>query len=292
MQNKEFLIEQAKMLSLIERHEKNMTWLDAERNKGKWLNRARNIWCTNEEFKRYRALDEDNSELMAYKLCDKRLTGLAVNLWLPQLHEDIELKHPLWMYVENSLKPTLDVIPLTISSEPIMMVEGKSIDIPRDKYNEALEFITINHKAILDFANNKIDSINEHLIRLDGKTLNEYLYGGDNKLVLEYYKVVNCEDTGLPIPIWVDEGGTYQLSGHAPRIKFPGSKETSKATTSWSSVLIDEKPMVFNLPKDKPYPSKVINKVIEFVAANHELLLDITSKKVALDDVKDQFIKV
>lgn len=287
MINKEYLREKAKILSLMERHDKKMSWLDAERCKGEWLNKANSIWCTNEEFKRYRALDEDDSELASYTFCDKRLSGLKVDLYLPTLNED----HPLWVYVENSLTPSLDVMPISISDKPSLMVEGKSIDIPLNVYDEVLQFISINRNAILESSKNDGDGINDILVRLDGKTMNEYLRGGESNVLLEYFKVVEPQYTGLPIDIWVDEGGTFLKGGHAPRIKFPGGKEVGKPTTTWSSVLIDEKPMVYNLPKSKPYPSKVINKVIEFVKNNYDVLMAITKQEVSLDDVKDKFNK-
>jgi len=290
MNNKEYFIEKNRIRSLIERVENKSSWLDSERNKGKWLNESKCEWCTSEELKRYRALDEDDSELMFYTNLDKRDSGLPVNLHLPDFKSKGMYDHPRWIYAENFIgERTFDVMPLSISDSPTIMADGFKIDIDDKSLNEIKTFISNNHKVINEYADGKISqkNLNKYIIRNDGLTISQYLDELNEELILEYYERLSAEETNLPIDIWVDNQSTYKTSHHGPRIKFPSCPEVAKNTRLWSTLTLEEKPRFLNIPSGKAYNWKILNSIYDFAVKYREELISLSNGIITLDNFRE-----
>lgn len=290
MTNKEYIEEKNKILSLMERVENPVSWIDAERNKGKWLNEAKKEWCTNDELKRYRALDEDYSEFMLYSNLDRRDSGLPVELHLPDRDSKNIYDHPRWIYVENNMgEKTFDAFPLSIDNNPQVMAEGFKIDIDDNSLNEIKKFISTNYHVLNEFADGNINTkeLNNRLIRNDGLTISEYRNELNKELVLEYYERLTTDETNLPIDIWVDNQSTYKNSHHGPRIKFPSSPDVVSNTRSWSTLTLEETPRFLNIPVGKTYNKKILNSIYDFAVKYREELLMLSDGKITLDDFKN-----
>ena len=110
----------------------------------------------------------------------------------------------------------------------------------------------------------------------------------EQKEILSEMSLLRSKDTNLPTDIWVDEGETFH--GHAPRIKFRASNDQS-TTWEFSTITLEEEPIIKNLPKKCSLKGKEIRRIQEFVKNNRELLIRLAYNDIDLDDFKKEMIK-
>lgn len=88
---------------------------------------------------------------------------------------------------------------------------------------------------------------------------------------------IRAKDSGLPMDIWADEGGTY--IGHAPRIKFRASVE-QRTTMEFSSMLLTNPPTTENIPANTQISKRDLDKLKSFVINNLELLIKLCNREI------------
>lgn len=94
------------------------------------------------------------------------------------------------------------------------------------------------------------------------------------------------DDTGLPMNIWIDEGGSYKRGGHAPRVKVQVNtkpKISSNIPKNFFSIDLDgEEHDKKN--KDIELSSKEIDMAKKYVRLNKALLQQIIKQQLAMTD--------
>lgn len=96
---------------------------------------------------------------------------------------------------------------------------------------------------------------------------------------------LRTKDTGLPMNIWIDEGGTYKKGKHAPRIKVQ-INTNKKLENNWLSIDFDGNVHYKNGQKTYVTLTKAeIEKATKYARVNKELLVKIVNQKIKLDDV-------
>lgn len=101
------------------------------------------------------------------------------------------------------------------------------------------------------------------------------------------------DETGLDVPVWVDENKTYKSSGHGKRIKFKaGINQTN--TRNFSTMKLDNQEIVEeSLPKKKSdrYSSRVYDEIKNWVFNNNEALSCLSDRLISLNQFKQAMIK-
>ena len=101
------------------------------------------------------------------------------------------------------------------------------------------------------------------------------------------------DETGLDVPVWVDEDMTYKKGGHYKRIKFKAGIN-QKSTYKYSTMKLENSEIVDDtLPKKKSdrYSSEVYEDVKTWVDNNKEGLSSLSDKKISLAQFKKVMIK-
>lgn len=235
------------------------------------------------EFDIYRSQDED--ELMEYVYLSKERTGLPMDCFADDDGSFKLHNHPLWFYVTNGYEPSLDVLPFSVSDSPEIMISNPALHLSDNDISQVKEFIIANKHMIVDLANGQLKNT-EFLKHIYCFSMAESTTH-KKPLITEMSKLHPTE-TGLPIDIWVDEGGTYRLGGHAPRIKIPSDRGIT-SSSSYASVTIEDEPRLLHKTN---LPNKIINQVKDFVLSNKANLLLLSNQAMSLDDFKSHIIKV
>lgn len=94
---------------------------------------------------------------------------------------------------------------------------------------------------------------------------------------------LRTKDTGLPMNIWIDEGGSYKKGKHAPRIKVQINKKTKVNKDDFFSIDFDGNE--HNKDKKKIELSTAeIEMAKKYVRVNKDLLLKIANQEENVDD--------
>ena len=220
-------------------------------------------WRGYEDYKSYQA--EDELETLEFRVFHQEDTGLPVKILIDDGESYIIHEHPLFIYFQNGTQRTDGIIPVSVSPNPRIMIKNvPKLKISQKDLSDIFTFIRQNLSLLWKVANKEISGIYSYdLIKPIKKKLHE-------SLLLEMSSIPK-EVTGLPVDIWVDEGVPLQ---HALRIKFRASKE-QHTTREYSSMTIEDEPVVFNLPKKLSVSSKDIEMIKNFVRYNKERLIDL-----------------
>lgn len=101
------------------------------------------------------------------------------------------------------------------------------------------------------------------------------------------------DETGLDVPVWVDEDMTYKKGGHFKRIKFKAGVN-QKNTYKYSTMKIDNQEIVEStLPRKKTdrYSHTVYEGVKSWVENNKFALEKLSDKLISLSQFKKAMIK-
>ena len=98
-----------------------------------------------------------------------------------------------------------------------------------------------------------------------------------------YMRNLKKDQTGLPVNVWIDEGGTYKKGGHGPRIKFQINKHTKIEKGLFLSMGLDGH--VFGKESMQKKLSKAeIAEIQKYVEINKAILIEVMKMEKKLDD--------
>ena len=216
----------------------------------------------------------DEYELMEYLWLKPNMTGLNVDIFVDDGGSYERHNHQLLLFARNSYDHTTNsFIPFSIENKPCVLDDEMEFNISYDDIFDIQDFIQFNLKSLQLLATNKIDQ----------KSFVKNLVGPKQKMVAESKKILlematlRKGDCGLPVDIWLDEGGI--VTGHAPRIKFRASNE-QRTTREYSSMLLTEPPTIENLPKNSPLRKRDIDRIKQFVINNLPELLQLSKGEI------------
>ena len=133
------------------------------------------------------------------------------------------------------------------------------------------------------------DPIDEYIVLREIVLSNDSYGNTDTSRLLEMSKLRRFE-TGLPVDIWIDEGNTFQKTGHARRIEFQGDKGDSN-THNWVPLTVSDEPVV---PRGIKHDlnEKELDDVKKFVILNKELLLKLGTPGFGIVEFGKRMVRV
>jgi hypothetical protein len=230
------------------------------------------------DFEFYR--NKDNYELMEYVYIDKHKYHLPVTCYADDGGSFKLHGHPLWFYMCNSYKDVCDVLPLSICSDPQILVSGYKLKISQSDFEVVRSFIKKNADLIYTLGIGQISNADFLEDINDGEQME-----GPRELLTE--SKLRRSETGLPVDIWVDENATYKKGGHAPRLKFQSIRGDNNSF-HFSTVTISDNPKILNLPQNKgTVDNKELDQIRNFVRNNQQLLMDLSNGKISIMDFRE-----
>ena len=215
----------------------------------------------------------DSEEIIEYMKVTPEETGLNMDIFVDDGGSYKLHNHPLVMFVRNSYnKQTRDFFAILVSSSPVVS-KGTKININKDDLNNVLAFVAANANLLKSLADRQLSQINF----VNDINIKSSYPIAESHLISEM-ATLRKEDSGLPVDVWLDEGGTY--AGHAPRIKFKASNE-QHSTREFSSMLITNPPVVENMPKNAMVNAKDLKALENFILNNFDLLRKLADGKIS-----------
>ena len=101
----------------------------------------------------------DDLELLEFLLLRTTRTGLPVDIFVDDGLSYVRHKHPLWLYFKNGYCDTADVIPVSISNNPKILVQSPVLNISKSDLQKIFSFIVLNKKLIEKLGNDIIQNI-------------------------------------------------------------------------------------------------------------------------------------
>lgn len=113
---------------------------------------------------------EDDTETMEFFLLRPQDTGLSVRLLIDDGGSYIEHNHPLFVYFQNGTDRSDDIIPVSVSSDPkIMIRDVPLLKISKQELSRIFKFVKTNSKLLCQAANGEIPTydVPDYLTRID-----------------------------------------------------------------------------------------------------------------------------
>ncbi|MDR0675546.1 MAG: hypothetical protein LBF97_00700 [Elusimicrobiota bacterium] len=114
-------------------------------------------------------------------------------------------------------------------------------------------------------------NIKEFILDLVEKISNDL----ENKIITEEGATLRKFETGLPVNIFIDDGGLWKKGKHWKRIKFQADKGNKPYTKNMPSMTIEDEPKIIEKRIKVYLTSKEIEQIKKFVKINKNLLLDL-----------------
>ena len=97
----------------------------------------------------------------------------------------------------------------------------------------------------------------------------------ENTIVLVEMATLRKFETGLPVNIFVDDGGTWSKTGHGKRIKFQPDTGNTPITKNMIPMSIEDEPRILIKNPKLSINSKQINQIKLFIRINKDILLNV-----------------
>lgn len=241
-----------------------------------FYNKSLTKWLRYNDWWQYKA--QDPMELYEYATLESSQTNLPIRCYVDESGSYKRHHHPLWLYVANGYNHTPSVVPFSICGQQQPLFRNPKSDkirLSKEDVENVKQFIKLNLPSLIDLGEEKIDfdAFCKQLVPIEPEK--------DNLLE---YRVLKPQQTNLPVNIWIDDGKTWEKSGHAPRIKIPYNASGTN-TRTWSSVRIAPTPQLMH---DTLLPSKVVRQILNFVQNNQQELLQVSNQEIDIN----QFLKL
>ena len=251
------------------------------------------LWEFRDNFDGYRKQNEN--EMWHFHYLGKSRTALPVNIFVDNANSYKRHNHQLWMYFQNDYNDTpsnvnREVLPISVEKNPRLLVNPTMLNISGCDFDKIIKFVKLNRDILTKMANRTIRD-KDFYWEMDANrfTLEESF---EKTLLIEMAKTVDSIETGLTVPIWLDETKQYLHGGHGPRIKFESIKGST--TDEYSSMSISDDPEVIEntFPKNatiKPWEIKLVKM---FVIYNKDSLLLMIDGHINYEQFEPKMIKV
>jgi hypothetical protein len=111
----------------------------------------------------------------------------------------------------------------------------------------------------------------------------------------EFLEMANFvkRQSGLPVNLWLDEGGYYKRGGHWKRVKFQNDHGEKLNYENLITMTVSDSPVI---PRDEArkvkLPAREVEQIRLFVATNRELLSKLADQEIDMFEFRDQMVKV
>jgi hypothetical protein len=119
----------------------------------------------------------------------------------------------------------------------------------------------------------------------DGYLTEQEELAENNRIIYEM-ATLRKKDSGCPVNLYLDDGGTWKKSGHGKRIKFQSDKGDRPVTRNMISMSIEDDPKILQKNAKIALSSKELDKVKDFIRINKNLLLQLGDTISIVDFVK------
>lgn len=172
-------------------------------------------------------------------------------------------------------------LPLIICDSPYVPYRAK-IKISTLHFSQLCLFVVKHKDDLID-----LTSGNKYLsddFWIDNFLTERKMSSEETKRILLEMSRIRKGITGLPMDIWLDNGKTYEKSGHDKRIKFKQENNPSNITKSWCSLTIPNLKIVSS--DRKTIRPKNIELLKKFYILNKSMIDDAMEEKINMDFVK------
>lgn len=213
-----------------------------------------------------------------YVWLSKEQTGLSVDIWIDDFWFFKTFKHKNgkpWIFFRNGYLEDSPVIPMSVSNNP--QVPNIKINLFRKDFI-AIKLFVREYEYVLNLLCREKFSLRSLYSMLNYARLDE---SKKTNLLLTEFAVLQKADSGLPLKLWIDEGGAYKKSGHHMRFKIENPKGESN-TSNWLPICLPD--IYVKYPDKVKISNKDLSSVLQFAEANKDLLCDVTSQKISFSD--------
>jgi hypothetical protein len=252
------------------------------------------VMMTYEEFRQY--FDSDNREVTEYLVLHEKDTGLPVKISVDDRLSNKTQNHSLWAYFKNNYKfAPRDVLPITISDNPIIPIKDYKLKISKADLNKVIKFITLNLELIRDLGNDRIYNykFNRRFIPISGSNeppiientvlkvfskceYTKYLKKDDLEL-LEFL-CLRRYDTKLSVDIFVDDGHSYIAHDHQLWLYFKNNYDNNSHDILPLTISGNPKIPVKDYKLNISEPD--LNKIVKFITLNLDLIYDLGNDRI------------
>ena len=237
-------------------------------------------WKYYNNFKKFLDLHAKD-EIFGYTRLSSKETGLKNDIFVDDSSLYQEYNHPLWLYVLNGNDDIYDVIPISISYNPQILMKNPKLNFSRNDLRKIFIFIKKNKKALDDCANGFIDSF-ELIDKI--RPINNI-----NESILFEMANLMPSTTKLATSIWLDPGHKDNVKHNTPRIKFKGIP-SEKGISNLIPISIEDEPHIL---VDNPIielSSKEMQQLKKFIRLNKDNLIALYNNEITISDFKKLMI--
>lgn len=102
---------------------------------------------------------KDTDDTMEYYYVSKEKSNLSVDLYIDDCSSYKRHNHPLWIYFCDGYSHNDELVPISISDSPQIMIENYTTNLPPVEISRITQFIKDNQNIIKDIADERINSI-------------------------------------------------------------------------------------------------------------------------------------
>jgi hypothetical protein len=232
-----------------------------------------------------------DGEFIEYFRIWPETTGLPLNIFADCTKSYRRRKHPLWIYVQRNIDiPHEGAFILTVEPQPRML--GKlSVTLTPQQINDVKRVISKNMQLFVDIANMKIEyeEFYDKFIPLNQIRLSESKNG--HLLICEMSNLLK-RYTGLPVNLWIDDGGTYMNSGHAERLKFQNNTKDNITPNDLIPISVHDDFNVYASEKEIKVKKWVIDYVRKWISYNRDDLIDVMNGKKPFKTFTNTLVRI
>lgn len=220
-------------------------------------------------------------EIFGYTRLSSKETGLKNDIFVDDSSLYQEYNHPLWLYVLNGNNDIYDVIPISISYNPQILMKNPKLNFSRNDLRKIFIFIKKNKETLVDCANGFIDSF-ELIDKI--RPINNI-----NESILFEMANLMPSTTKLATSIWLDPGHKDNVKHNIPRIKFKGIP-FEKGISNLIPISIEDDPHIL---VDNPIielSSKEMQQLKKFIRLNKDNLIALYNNEITISDFKKLMI--
>lgn len=225
---------------------------------------------------------EKTEGTMEYYYISKEKSGLNVDIYIDDCSSYIRYNHPLWLYFCDGYSHNDNLIPISVSENPSILIDNCEINISSIDYESIRCFIRQNLQLLRSIANEDIDSVK--FSKQLTKPSFSFSVVESNNMINEMAKI-ESEYSNLGFDIYID--ASPRITQHNEyRIKYPINKDAEQGNNSHNYVPMS----VCDNPEF--LPPKDVDKFNEIADMKRKRIMQnfIKIHKKELQDVSDGII--
>lgn len=224
-------------------------------------------------------------EAYEYAGLSPKESGLPVTIWIDDFWFFKTFKHKNgkpWIFFQNGYLEDSPVVPMSVSDNP--QVPDIKINLFR-KDLIAIKLFVRKYKNVLELLCQEQFSLVNIYSMINYSRLDE----SKKPFLFREFAVLQKQDSGLPLKLWIDNTGTYKKSKHHMRFKVENPKG-EEYTHNWLPITLSG--IKVKHPENIEISNKDLSDVLTFAEANKDLLSDVSSQKIEFNDFVSRIWKM